>query len=193
MQTTSKALKQDGFKHPEETDSITEMPRFNEVIKIEMSVDTLYDRLLELLPENYKHREVLAHAIIGSSVIAGNIGYISNALFGFTNDIDFKEGNIINCTAKERKERYDANKEKEDGTPKEFETSHDTENYNPKWAIRRVPIGRCEIVKINLYSRDKLVVRFKNANSYSDNLETCEESVNQAQCTIVPYPEVTSH
>jgi hypothetical protein len=186
-----KALKQDGFTHAEQ-DPITHMPRFNETISIQINVDSIYDKMLELLPDNYKHREVVAHAIIGTGIEAGNIGYVYNALCGFTNAIDFKEGDVVICVEKERRERYDANKEEEDGKIKAFEGAHDIDTYKPNWKTRMVPIGKCKIKRINLYAADKLQVEFLTDSSYSSTPEMKTAKVNHKNCTLVPETEVVA-
>lgn len=178
----------------EEGLSITKMPRFEKSIQIEVSVDAIFDKLLGLLPRDYKHREVLAHAIIGSAVEKGNIGYIYNALNGFTNDIDFEVGQEVICSNTKRVEWYDANLEEKDG---KIIPNNDVgmPDYKANWKMRRVAIGKCVIKEINLYADEKLTVEYETENEYDRNRapQKVTSYVSHKNCTKVPmYPEPVS-
>lgn len=162
----------------------TNLPPFTEVIKIEVEVNAIFEKLLSQFPEDYKHRENVAHAIVGSAVTNGSIGYIYNALNGYTNDIDFKIGDHVYCTAKERYERYDANLENERGESSILQSEVNTTalGYKPNWKRRSVEIQRCEVVDINLYADKKLKVRFTTAGYSGDDQQTIEW-VNHKDCT----------
>ena len=74
------------------------MKQFNKVISIEVSVDSIAKRLLDTLPEDYKHRELVTEAIIGPMASNNNmhaIGVLFNALGGFTNELNFQVGNVV--------------------------------------------------------------------------------------------------
>jgi hypothetical protein len=133
------------------------LPEFNEVIKIEVEVDAIYHKLMSEFPEDYKHKEIVAHAIIGSANDRGGLGFIYNALNGYSNDIDFQEGDIVICTEDDRIERYDANKEDENGEPIKV-VSVEEDNNEPRWKYRSVPIGLCRVNKVNMYGVKKLTV-----------------------------------
>jgi hypothetical protein len=169
-------------------DSVTKMPAFNRIIQVEVDIDTVNRRLFELFPVDYKHREVLSHAIIGSAVEAGNISYIYNALNGYTNDIDFKEGDKVICESEGRYEWYNANKEGEDGTPVlGWIAPHPGDaTYRPHWKKRGMPIGACTVRMVNLYAPDKLLVEFMSANYYQDGqYRPIEKWVNHKKCSRV--------
>jgi len=169
-------------------ESITQMPPFNKTISIEVDVDMINRKFLDLLPEDYKHREVLSHAVIGSAVEKGNIGYIYNALNGYDNSIDFKEGDRVICTETERVEYYDANKEGEDGTLVIgwVDPHPDDAIYKPDWKTRSVIIGECIVKSINLYASDKLQVEFATAHHYKPGvMKQVIRQVNHKNCTRV--------
>lgn len=71
------------------------MKKFNQVITVEVSVDSIAQQLLSTMKEDFKHSELLTEAIIASSLDKGNISYVYNSLNGFTNEIDFKIGDEI--------------------------------------------------------------------------------------------------
>lgn len=171
MTTTQQAVNQ----------PVKTLPAFEEVIKIEVPVQSIYEKLMEQFPNDYKHREILAHAIIGGTP---NLSYLYNAMNGYTNDIDFEVGDIVMCTEESRKERYDANIENEKGERAAVvSVEADTK---PNWRYRDVAIGRCKVIKINLYQSDKLVVEFEGWNRYNNRVETMTTSVNHKTCTKVP-------
>lgn len=173
-----------------------QLPKFNEVISIQIEVSAIYDKLIETFPVDYKHKELLSHAIVGSSLSRGNLGYIYNALNGFTNDIDFKVGETVICSEESRWERYDANKENEYGSPILLSITDEKTPVGgdkPKWKARQVPIGECVIESIDIYKNDKLNIEFIGWNNrYA--IERGEEaslqttSVNHKNCTKVPLP-----
>lgn len=167
--------------------SITKMPAFNKTITIELELDHIYNRLLELFPADYKHREVLGHAIIGSALTNGGLVHICKALHGYTNDIDFKEGDVVICTEKDRVEWYDANKENEDGTAIKRPVLNDEENdYKVEWKPRYVAIGRCVVTKVNLYAASKLTVEYEGQSRHRRDEPSAKETVVHHQnCTKV--------
>lgn len=160
---------------------------FTEVIDIKVPVQTIFNKMKEVLPDDYKHKEVLAHAIVGSAVTNGGIGYIYNALGGFTNDIDFTEGDVVECTEVRRIERYDANKENEKGEPTTFNVSDEVrENVEPNWKTRKVAIGRCKVLKINLYGVEKLQVEYNDWDRYDNKMQTVQTWVTHRNCSRIP-------
>ena len=172
-----------------------ELPKFEEVIKIEVEASMIFDKLHASFGQ-FKHADILAHAIVGNALDKGGIDYIYNALNGMDNFIDFNVGDIINCTEKDRNERYDANQETEDG--KLIVDAPDKEDhlYSPKWAWRKVEIGECKVIAVNLYTRDKLKIEFMGYNSYGRDKDTetiqCE-LVNHKNCTRKPQYSTVAH
>lgn len=157
MQTKQRAVNQQENK----------LPAFNEVIKIEVEVQSIYEKLLATFPEDYKHKEILSHAIIGAANTHGGIGYIYNALSGFTNEIDFKVGDVVLCTEQERNE---------------FIEGDDVMVRHRK--TKSVEIGKCVIKEINLYKSDKILVEFTEAYNYDDSgTRTTTSWVSHKNCT----------
>jgi len=164
----------------------TNLPKFKDVITIEIAVQMVYQKMLDTLPADYKHREILAHAIVGSANAKGQLSYIYNALAGFENTIDFKVGDDIRCTSEERRERYDYNledsegEEKPDGIKKKTEQGAD---YKPNYSVRSVGIGRCEVIEVDMYSDKKLLVKFIQDKKYDNGKEEEEVWVDHRKCT----------
>jgi hypothetical protein len=168
-----------------------ELPKFDQVIKIEIEVQSIHEKLLNELPEDYKHRAILAHAVIGSAAQNGGLNYIYNALCGFTNDVDFKVGDNVICTEIDKYERYDANIEAEDGSSLIHDINVHAQDYKPKWKARTVKIGECSVKSINLYASNKLEVEYKGWSRTYDvergqDAEIVTTSVNHKNCTKVP-------
>ena len=170
---------------------ITEMPRFNHSIQLTVELDSVFQKMLDLLPADYKHREVLAHAIVGSAAEAGTLQYVFAGLNGYTNDIDFTVGDIVKCVEMDKYEWYDAKLEDSKGfrmidEPADFGTPE----YKPKWERRKVQIGECNVVEINLYKTDKLKVEFQTAAYGKEaKFETQHAWVSHKNCQFVPqYP-----
>lgn len=74
-----------------------ELPKFNKVIHVEVDLDMLHKQLLSTFPEDYKHKEILSHAIVGAAASNGGLGYIYSAMNGHVNEIDFCEGDHVMC------------------------------------------------------------------------------------------------
>ena len=74
------------------------MKKFNQVITIEVGIDSIAQQLLSQINPEFKHREILAEAIIGVHVEnydAQKLTYLYNSLNGFTSDINFKVGDFV--------------------------------------------------------------------------------------------------
>ena len=171
---------------------VKSLGRFNQSIKIEIEVNTIFDKLMDTFPVDYKHKEILSHAIIGSSVNSGKLGYIYNALSGFTNDIDFQVGDNIICIEEEAWERYDGKQFHQNGEPRADIPVEDntTEEYKPDWQSRAKQIGEATIVSIDLYATNKLTVKYSGYENAWDcrngNITTVTTSVDHRKCTKVP-------
>jgi len=167
---------------------VRQLPKFDGVIQIEVSVDAIYQKLLGEFPEEYKHREMVSHAIIGSAQEKDTLHYIYNALNGFTQDINFQVGDIVECTEKYRYERYDAKQETEVGEIIIDAPNKTAVDYVPNWKTRRIAIGKCKVLKINLYAKDKLKVEFMGYDSYSPKDAASKKTswVDHKNCTVIP-------
>lgn len=161
-----------------------QLPSFNEVIEIKVEVQDIFNKLLNEFPPEYKHRELVAHAIIGSTK-DGPIGFIYNALNGYSPMIDFQVGNVVICSQVSRKVRYDAIIENEKGES----IPRPVEPHKPLWRTRRVEIGKCKVIGINLYSYDKLYIEFEEDSSYDNEKIIQTAWVSHKLCTKW-YPAV---
>lgn len=153
----------------------------HKVIEIKVNVDDIADKLLNTFPEDYKHRVLLTETIIGSAVNAGNISYIYNALNGYTAEIDFKVGEMLICSAQERRQTNFTNVNEGKFV--------DNEPVAPKWERKNsedVEIGECQIVEIDIYRDDKIKVRFMQDSYYTyGSQEMTDQWVNHRTCQKV--------
>lgn len=148
-------------------DNGNQLPKFNKTITIEVDVDDIHKRLQDTFPEDYKHKDILSHAIVGSAVEYGGIGFIFNALNGLPNEIDFKVGEFIVCKEIERIANV-------------YDWTGDSKVYQDSKVLE---IGECEIVEINVYARDKIKVKFVQDAFRKDATEEKTIWVSHKNCT----------
>lgn len=158
------------------------LPKFDQVIKIEVEVERIHEKLMLTFPPDYVHKNTLSHAIIGSALAGNKLLYIYNSLNGFSNEIDFKVGEIVMCTEEERKEAYDSKQYDARGLEKVDAEDPTVEGYKPSRSIREIAIGACEIVAIDLYADKKLKVKYMQDERYNERREEIEEWVNHKNC-----------
>lgn len=154
---------------------------FTGVIKIEIEVNSIYEKLKSEFPEDYKHRELLAHAIIGNAEENGGLSTIYNALNGYDQTINFEVGDTVICTEAYREEKYDANGEDEEGAKLEVVIS----NEMPNWKFRTVAVGNCKVVDINIYKLNKIKVEFMSQGRYDKSPVLKQQWVNHKYCTKI--------
>lgn len=154
------------------------LSKFDQVISIEVSVDSIYQKLMGTFPEDYKHKEILSHAIVGGAVQNGGIAYVYNALNGYTNDVDFQVGDLIISKSNDRKIYKIINEPVEIGK-------------KPKYDWDWQEIGECEVIEINMYATSKLHVKFMEAQ---ENGEMREKKcwIDHKKCTKVQLPEAVA-
>lgn len=153
------------LKHPNATKTAaSKLPVFNQTISIEVDVDTIHQKLMGTFPEDYKHKEILSHAIVGSAMEHGGIGFIYNALNGYTNDVDFGIGEVVECTSKDR-----------------IVYTPSTPEKKANWEY--APIGQCTIVAINIYNTRKLRVEFISDKRDGSGTEVKREWVDHKTCS----------
>jgi len=71
------------------------MKKFNEVISIQVPVDSIAQKLLDAVNVDFKHREILAEAIVGRMMNDGSLSYLYNSLNGYPCNIDFEIGDEL--------------------------------------------------------------------------------------------------
>lgn len=163
---------------------------FNEVITIEVPVQEIYKQMVSTFPEDYKHKELVAHAIVGSALRHGGLSYVYNALNGYSPDINFQVGDMVVCTSEDRHVWYDSNQMDSKGNPLDQEAS--SVAAKPNWKRRCVQVGNAKVVGIDLYSPNKLVLEFETANHYDENkYKFTQERVDHRTCTKVVLEELT--
>ena len=160
---------------------MSKLHEFKNVIKIEVEVNSIYEKLKAEFPEDYKHRELLAHAIIGNAEENGGLTTIYNALNGFDQTINFEIGDAIICTEDYKSERYDANGEDENGIMLETPVI----NEMPNWKFRSAEVGSCKIVDINIYKMSKIKIEFYSHGRYDKSPVLKTEWVNHKTCTKI--------
>lgn len=159
------------------------MKQYTETIKIEVAVSDIANKLLSTFPEDYKHRELLTETIIGSSLVSDKITYLYNALNGYSNEIDFQVGEKVICTEQERRVIVWEQPAIEEGAVVAKPIGKNRKSD------KTVAIGECEIVAIDLYRSDKLLVKFMTDKYYNEGQEEKEVWVNHRNCTKIAQAE----
>ena len=134
------------------------MKKFNKIITVEVSVDSIANLLLQSLAPDFKHKELVAEAVIATSLESNNLSYVYNALNGYSAEIDFKLGDEVMCSEKEY--QY-ANGEQS-----------------------RVELGLCKVIAINLYVSNKLTVEYQY-QCKDGSFKTETRHVNHTNCNKI--------
>ena len=116
------------------------MKQFNRIITVEVSVDAIAQNLLDTIAPDFKHREMLVESIIGSNIDTGKLGYIYNALNGFTNEINFAKGDKIYCSNKTYM----------------FKTPSSIEKDNSEYA----EMGDAVVIDTDVYAEKKVLIEY---------------------------------
>jgi hypothetical protein len=119
------------------------MKKFNQVISIEVSVDSIAEMLLENLHPDFLHRELVAEAIVGRMLNDNSLGYLYNSLNGFPITVDFEIGDSV-ATSGTGINHYAY------WTPESIERRSTVNGY----------ITEATVVEINPYKDRKLKVQF---------------------------------
>lgn len=139
------------------------LPKFNKEITVTVDVDSIVDKLTSTFPDDYKHKELVSHAIVGTAVNNGGLGYIYNALNGYSPEIDFVIGDMVICSSKKRREFIRTEGEKSQRIIGE--------------------IGACKVINIDFYREEKLQVEFEQDNYDGTAKEKDTEWVSHKDCT----------
>lgn len=146
-----------------------QLMKWSQDIQVTVAVDDIAWKLYETFPEDYKHKDLLTNAIIGTSLHNGTISYIYNALNGYSPDIDFEVGEVVICNVQEKR----VNSFVVTG-PGETPTYQD---YNTE------QIGQCLIIGIDYFSSRKLLVQYNQHKYRSQETETVETWVEHTSCS----------
>lgn len=125
------------------------MKQFNQQITVTVEVDKIAKQLLEAMNAENAHAEMLTETIIGSMLQSKHIGLLYNNLNGWTNDLDFSIGQIVNC------------KEEVYGYQLHSLTKDSTDEYKQKYTT----LGQCKIVDINIFSNQDVKVQYAALDS----------------------------
>lgn len=146
------------------------MKKFNQIITVEVSVDSIATQLLSTINTDEKHRELIAETVIGS-LLQSSVGMsqLYNSLNGYTNEIDFQIGDNVVYQG-----THYSHSINEDGTVSE-------ESSN-------VPYGTVQIVAIDLYRTSKLQIEYDTTN-YKGVSRKCTTWVSHLKCSKVSINE----
>ena len=141
------------------------LPKFNKEITVTVDVDQIFNRLVDTFPADYKHKELVSHAIVGTAINSEGIGYVYNALNGYSPELDFVIGDTVICSEKHRR----------------VCTRNEDGSWNKDWA----EIGECVVVDIDYYAKDKLKVQYQQHGYNTEEMEITTASVDHKKCTKV--------
>ena len=137
------------------------MKKFNKTITVEVEVDAIAEMLLKSMAPDYKHGEMLTEAIIGTSLEKKTIGLIYNSLNGYTNDINFKVGDVVSSD----EDTHYSYAQMPVESPANPELAQQT-----KWQHKNVPTVNATVVDINVYADKKLQVEYDVYDSTANPL-----------------------
>lgn len=139
------------------------MKKFNKSIKVEVSVDSIADKLLSMFSNDEKHSELVTETIIGNMLKDNtSISQLYNAVNGYTNEIDFKVGDVINCS----------------------DTFYTYVLNGETIGRRSIVIGTAVVKEIDIYSNNKLLIEIETITS--DGNPTVEtKNVHHTDCSKI--------
>jgi hypothetical protein len=79
------------------------MKKFNQIVQVSFSVDTVATMILDKISPEFAHRELLVESIIAPLIINDNgsdrkrLGHVISALFGHEPKLDFEIGQEMYC------------------------------------------------------------------------------------------------
>jgi len=155
------------------------MKKFNKVITVEVSVDNIANQLLATINTEEKHRELIAEAIMGTLVNQEKVASLYNALNGYTNDIDFKVGDVVECTTKVY--LYKEKKQKVDDAGAVVSDSNDQVKYTQEYEA----MGEATVVEVDIYRDDKVRLEYNcKTSDGKDSMTT--RWVRHTKCSKIP-------
>ncbi len=138
------------------------MKNFNQVVTVQVSVDSIANQLLDSMSSDFKHRELVAESIIGRMLNDGSLSYLYNSLNGYPTTIDFEVGDIVSSVDGFRTYGY--------WTP---ESIH--QNSTCYGAVKN---GK--IIEINEYSDKKIRIEYQVPNKKGE-MDTNTQWVNHTE------------
>lgn len=126
------------------------MKQFNKTIEIKVSVDSIAAKLYDSMKIENPHAEMITETIIESMLVSGHIGLLYNNLNGWTNELNFKKGDVLVCSAKEYS--YKLTNET---------AMHKNADIAPAYDRDYVVIGDCIVEEINVFrNSDQINIKF---------------------------------
>lgn len=121
-----------------------------------------------MFKDDEKHSDMVTETIIECMMNSDKITYLYNSLNGFSNEVNFKVGELINSkdTTRFRKEGQESAEYQE--------------------------IGDCEIIEIDQYRREKLSVKFDTYDS-DGKLSSRTTWVDHIKCDKLSSKEIMEH
>lgn len=123
------------------------MKKFNKQIQVTVEVDQIATQLLASFTDENPHKEMITETIIESMLQSGHVSLLYNNLNGWTNELNFKVGQQVNCT--EQSYFYD-------------EASTVGLDLTIKYEQKYRKIGSCSIREINVFRSDDVLVEYDN-------------------------------
>jgi hypothetical protein len=140
------------------------MKKFNQVITVEVSVDSVAQHLLSTISDSFPHGEQVVETIIGAMLNDNKLGFLYNSLNGYSNDINFVVGQSFYCSTKKYMYKSEESREKNDTQMSE--------------------IGQVLIKDINIYDKDKVLVSYDFYNK-DGSISTKEDWVNHLTLSVI--------
>lgn len=140
------------------------MKKFNKTITVQVSVDSIAEKLFNEVNEQFAHRDLLVESIIGSSN-ERQLGFIYNSLNGYSNDVNYTVGQQVICT----ETVYDYSEVNEDNSLKE---------------VRRA-LDVVTVVGVDPYAERQLTVEYDHMKS-NGTAEKRTKDVYVSSCKDVP-------
>jgi hypothetical protein len=152
------------LEQKQETTQPTRKPNglrvYDDTITIVVSVDAIATKFHKAIDKSNPHAVLITEAVIGTAIQNRTLETLYNALNGFTGDIDFATGDLVYSTKKISAYKL-----------------QDTD-----WVRAEVEIGVCQIVDIDLYKNQKVLIQFQVHNSRGE-ARTEKEWVNHTTLT----------
>lgn len=143
------------------------MKKFNQVISVEVSVDSIAEQLLSQMNPEFKHKELVVESIIGPLLYKDNLSYLYNALNGYTNDIDFKVGEEVMCQ------------------DKIYTFTRDAATGELSEQSKYITMGIAKIVSIEPYRRKNLELEY-NVLTKSGEIRKQTDYYSHLNCNKIP-------
>lgn len=150
------------------------MKKFNKEITVSVSVDAIAGELLEGMHPEFKHRELVAEAMIATSLDKGTIGHLYSALHGHLPDINFKVDDVVIC-------KREANMYVREGSVDE----------PISWKRKYQVIGECKVIEVNPFADREILIEYNKRND--EGADVMEQMwVDKNDCKTIPPPEITT-